>query len=243
MDFREYQEQSVRQDVYVNEEGLNRYIAKVFGWTFVGLLVTALTVAFFIIGAAVSPAIANFVIAAMDIMLFIWIGQMVLIFALCRKIERLNPVTAVLMYLFYAASMGVLFTWVTLTTEIGDLFLAFGLTAVSFGTMAVYGLVTKKDLTKMGNMLFFALIGLVIAIVVNLFLGSAPLTFVISIAGLFIFLGLTIYDTNRIKSFYYYSQEQSDNPALASNLAVYSALGLYLNFINIFLFILRLIRD
>ena len=233
------------RQITINESDLNRYITKVFGWTFLGLLTTAAMVIFFITGAVVIPGMAQFLITALNYMLFISIAQIVLVFFIARKIETLKPSTAKLLYLLYSASMGILFTWVAIVYDLATIGLAFAITAVSFGTMAVYGLVTKKDLTKMGPMLFMGLIGLIIAIVANMFMNNSTLDLIICVAGLFIFLALTVYDTNRIKTFYAHSvDENGEATALTENLAILSALGLYLNFINIFLFILRLLsRD
>ena len=130
--------------------------------------------------------------------------------------------------------------------------LAFGLTAVCFGVMAVYGLVTKADLTRFGNLLFMGLIGLIIMSVVNAFMGSGGMDFLICIVGLFLFLGITAHRTHMIKHHfaqvalangggneedeYGYSRQS----ALASNLAIVGALMLYLAFLNMFMFILRL---
>ncbi|MCL1994990.1 MAG: Bax inhibitor-1/YccA family protein [Defluviitaleaceae bacterium] len=229
----------------VDPIALNRYITKVFGWTFLGLLATSATVLFFIMGLAAQPDIfVPFISAALNWFLFIAIGQLIFVFIFTRKIETMRPATAKLMYMIYAISMGLLFTWVALVYNLQTIGTAFLLTSVSFGFMAVYGVVTKQDLTRWGNILMFALIGLVLAIVVNMFLGNTMLDTVITIAGIFIFLALTVYDANRIKSFYSNSLDSDgEATAVTENLAIFSALGLYLNFINLFLFMLRFLRD
>jgi len=229
----------------IDETALNRYVAKVFGWMFLGLFVTAATVMFFVFGMVFNPAIADFLVMSMNALLLISVGQIVLVFVMSLKLETLRPTTVKLMYLSYSASMGIFFTFITLIYDLATLFLAFAVTAVSFGTMAIYGLVTKTDLTKMGNMLFMGLIGLIIAMVVNWFMGSSMLDLAITVFGLFIFLGLTAYKTNMIKHLYYHSLDANgDTTALTENYAVHSALSLYLSFINIFLFVLRLLsRD
>jgi FtsH-binding integral membrane protein len=131
---------------------------------------------------------------------------------------------------------------------------AFGITALVFGIMAVYGLGTKSDLTKVGSLLKMGLIGVLIMSVVNLFLGSPMLDYVVCIVGLFVFLGLVAYDTRKIKAYYaqialsgggtngtLYANAGLSQQALGSNLAIVGALMLYLDFVNIFLFILRLL--
>lgn len=232
-------------DLRIDETALNRYIAHVFGWTFLGLFTTAATVMFFIFGSAASPAIAGFLAASLNMLLFIGIGQLALVFVFSMRIHKMRTATAKLMYLFYAVSMGFLFTWVALFYQLQTIGIAFLITSVSFGTMALYGLVTKADLTRFGSLLLFALIGLIIASVANWFLGNSTLDLIIILAGLFIFLALTVYDAQRIKHNYFASVDEHGDPTvLTQNLAIFSALGLYLNFINIFLFILRLLsRD
>lgn len=230
------------REVRVSEAGLNKYITQVFGWTFLGLCVTAATVAFFIVGLIYSPAITNFVATSLNYILLLSIVQLGLVIVLSSKIETMKPINAKLLYLFYAMSNGVFFTWVALSFDATILLLAFSLTAVTFGAMALYGIYTKTDLTKMGNMLRMGLFGLILIMITNIFIGSSSLDFLICVAGLFIFIGLTIYDTNKIKDFYYHSIEtQGEDSDLSKNFAIYSALGLYLNFINIFMFILRLL--
>ena len=224
---------------------LNRHITRVFGWTFVGLLTTAATVLFFIMGLAYAPDIfAPFIASALNMMLFIAIGQMILVFSFTRKIERIKPSTAKLLYLGYALSMGLLMTWVALAYSLQILGAAFLVTAVSFGAMALYGVVTKQDLTGAGNVLRFALFGLIIGVVANLFIANTLLESLITIAGIFLFLALTVYHANQIKHFYVYSLNQhGEESELTQNLAIYSALTLYMSFINLFLYLLRFMRD
>ena len=233
---------ATRAREFADEEGLNKYIAGVFGWTFLGLFVTAITVGFFIAGLIFSPTVANVLAFSLEYMLFLSIAQLGLVFMFSRKIATMKPLNAKLLYLFYAMSNGIFFTWVALSFNAQILVLSFLITAVSFGSMALYGMFTKSDLTSMGNILKMAVIGLIISIVANMFIGSSTLDLIICVAGLFIFLGLTVHDTKKIKDFYYSSVERGEESSdLTKNLAIYSALGLYLNFINIFMFILRLL--
>ena len=238
-----FQNQAITKEVDPN--ALNRYITKVFGWTFLGLLATGATVLFFVMGLALQPDIfVPFIATALNWFLFIAIAQIVFVFIFTRKTETMRPTTAKLMYLLYAVSMGLLFTWVALAYNMQTLGTAFLLTSVSFGLMSVYGAVTKQDLTRWGSILMFALVGLILAVVVNLFLGNSMLDMVITIAGIVIFLALTVYDANRIKSHYINSLDShGEATAVTENLAIFSALGLYLNFINLFQFILRFLRD
>jgi uncharacterized protein len=225
----------------VREEGMNKYIAKVFGWMFLGLMATALTTGFLIIGSATNQFIFNLTVALIDMIWIIFILQIAMVVSLARKVETMRPTTAKGVYLFYAMSNGVTVGLISFLVYPGPaVAVAFMLTAISFGTMSVYGLVTKSDLTKMGNILGMAVFGLIIIMVFNIFMRSEPLNFMISIAGLFIFLALTVRDTQKIKG--YYNRFGNDpNSDIAQNVAILGALGLYLDFINIFMFFLRII--
>ena len=113
----------------------------------------------------------------------------------------------------------------------------FGIAALTFAGMAVYGMTTKRDLTSMGSLLFMALIGLIVASVVNIFLGSSALSWIISFAGVAIFVGLTAYDAQKLK----HLAEEVEGTPNAGRLAILGALTLYLDFINLFIFLLRLL--
>ncbi|MCL2610076.1 MAG: Bax inhibitor-1/YccA family protein [Defluviitaleaceae bacterium] len=227
----------------IQKEGLNAYIAKVFGWTFLGILVTALTSIFFIAGAASNnPAFVNFILVSQPIALIAAILTIIFLFIVRNKISTMNPTVAKVVYMGYAMAIGVSFSMLPVFFELAMIGAAFLITSATFGIMAIYGLVTKKDLTSMGSILAAALIGLIIAMIVNMFIGNGMLDFVISVAGVFIFLGLTAWDAQNIKSNYARSTGPNGEATIASqNLAILSALGLYLNFINLFRFILAIL--
>lgn len=225
---------------HADQLGLNRHVTKVFGWTFMGLLTTALTVLVMLWGiAAEIPVFFDI----MQLGMIVSIGQIVLVMVLAMRIHKMRSSTAKAMYLGYSASMGILFTWIALTTELVVLGQAFAITAGSFGLMAAYGLVSKQDLLSFGRILTTALIGLIIASVVNMFMGKDLLDMLISVSGVFIFLGFVVYDSAKIKYMYANTLDTHGQPtAMTENMAVLSALGLYLNFINLFLFILRMLN-
>jgi len=223
-------------------DGVNRYVAKVFGWMFLGLLLTALSTFAIVVGIGVSDAFASVIGTLSQGILIVFLVQVLLVGYLSVRVEKMNTSTATLLYVLYAIINGFTFGLVALiyAGSADMLVSAFAITAVSFGVMAVYGLTTKQDLTRAGNLLRMGLIGIIILSVVNIFLGSGPLDFLICIAGLFIFMGLTAHHTHRIKN--YYSQVAlSGDVRLANNLAIIGALMLYLSFINLFMFILRLL--
>ena len=229
----------------VEKEGLNAYIAKVFGWTFLGILITALTSIFFIFGAAFNPAIASFLLIAQPIVIVSGIIVIIFSFVIVNRINTMNPSITKAVYIGYSISIGSVFSILALVFPLDMIGAAFLITSVTFGVMAVYGLITKTDLTSMGTILLGALVGLIIAIIVNMFIGNSMLDFIISVAGVFIFLGLTAWDSQRIKLFYAQTIGESGESSRASeNLAIMSALTLYINFINLFRFILSLLsRD
>ena len=139
-------------------------------------------------------------------------------------------------FIIYTALMGTFLSSIFLVYRISAIVATFFITAGTFGAMSVYGYFTKADLTKMGSFLMMALFGLIIAVVVNIFLHSSAMSTIISIAGVLIFTGLTAWDTQQVKQL----SAANLDPALADKLATMGAMNLYLDFINLFLFILRL---
>ena len=140
------------------------------------------------------------------------------------------------MFLLYAALMGVTMSVIFLRYTNASIAAAFIACAVMFGVMSVYGMVTQRDLTSIGKMLFMGLIGLVVASVVNIFVHSNGMAWIISYAGVAIFVGLTAYDTQRLKAV---ALSLQDDAAMSARMSVSGALTLYLDFINLFLFLLR----
>jgi FtsH-binding integral membrane protein len=204
-----------------------------FGWMFAGLLLSA-GVAYL---TATSDTLFNL---ATQWWLLLIIGQLVLAIGIQAAIRRLSPTASLTLFFVYAASMGLtigVIVW-AVTQEpggVGAVSAAFFSAAAMFGAAAVYGAVTKRELAAMGGILFMALIGLIVAMVVNLFLASSQLNWLISIVGVVLFTALTAYDVQRISRGDYAAYAGS--PERASILA---ALHLYLNFVNLFLFLLRL---
>ncbi|MCL2399364.1 MAG: Bax inhibitor-1/YccA family protein [Defluviitaleaceae bacterium] len=225
--------------IEVDNDGVNRYVAKVFGWMFLGLILTALSTFFIVVGIQFSTAFAQMIASLSQLIFVVFIAQVLLVGYISVRVEKMNPSTAVILFLLYAITNGFTVGLFALLYAGSVIVTAFAITAVSFGVMAVYGLKTNQDLTKMGNLLRMGLIGLIILSVVNIFMGNSALDFLICLAGLVIFLGLTAHDTKKIKS-HYAQVSLSGDVRLANNLAIIGALSLYLNFINLFMFILRL---
>ena len=162
-----------------------------------------------------------------------------LVFFMSFRIQTLSFSTAMALFMVYAALLGVMLSSVFLVYTGASITRVFFISAAAFGALSLYGYTTQRDLSGWGTFLFMGLIGLIIAGLVNLFLKSSGLDFVISAAGVLVFAGLTAYDTQKIKEMY----DVQDDGTVAGRKAVMGALSLYLDFINLFMMLLRLIGD
>lgn len=167
------------------------------------------------------------------------IGSLVLVIALSWGINRLSPTVAGMMFFVYAGVLGFVFSVLFLAYGEGRVATAFVTTGVMFGVITAFAFTTPLDLTKYGTYFMMALVGLIVAIVLNMFLNSGPLDYLISVAGVLIFTALTAYDTQKIAKMAQDPELQQHNDTLVK-LSIVGALTLYLDFINLFLFILRL---
>jgi FtsH-binding integral membrane protein len=167
------------------------------------------------------------------------LGTLGLVVAIGWMIDRLSAGTALLMFMLYAGLLGLMLSSIFLVYTGTSITRVFFISAASFGALSLYGYTTQRDLSAMGSFLFMGLIGLIIASLVNMFLQSGMLNFVISCVGVLIFAGLTAWDTQKIKEMY----SPMDDGTIAGRKAVMGALSLYLDFINIFMFLLRLLGD
>jgi len=206
----------------------------VYLWMALGLLVTA-GVAFMTVN---TPAMLN--LLATPALWIAVIAELILVLVLSAALPKLSPGLASLLFFAYAALNGFTLAGIFLVYTGGTITAAFGATAALFGAMTVVGFTTQMDLTRMGTYLMMGLIGLVIAMLINLFLGSSGLDLVITLGGVLIFTALAAYDTQKIKRMANSVDIQADG-SLAMKLSVMGALMLYLDFINLFLFLLRLL--
>ncbi|MDO4512252.1 MAG: Bax inhibitor-1/YccA family protein [Bacteroidales bacterium] len=217
------------------EMSMASYVAKamqrVFGKMFLGILVTA----FVSLGIATSPALLQTIFASKLIFFGLVIAQFGLVIWLSAGINKMSGTTASILFYLYSAITGVTLTPIFFAYTGAAIVKTFFITAGTFGAMAVYGYVTKKDLTKMGSLLFMGLIGLIIVSLVNIFLASPAISWAISAAGVLIFIGLTAWDTQKIKQMAMETDERN-----VGKLAAIGALTLYLDFINLFLHLLRI---
>jgi FtsH-binding integral membrane protein len=203
-------------------------ITHAFGWMFAGLLLTAG------VAAAVqgSPTLTNF---ARNYILFLFLGQLALVFVISGAISRLSATLALGLFFLYAATLGLVVGVIVQRYTAGSVATAFLSASAMFGAAAIYGATTKRSLAGLGGILFMGLVGLIVASLLNLFLQSNQASWIISIVGVVLFTALTAYDVQRIQT--------GDVAAGAGSLekgAVLGALRLYLHFINLFLFLLRL---
>jgi FtsH-binding integral membrane protein len=199
-----------------------------FGWMFAGLLLTA-GVAYLVTS---SPSLTR---TAENWILLIIIGQLGLGMALGLGINKFAPMVSLLLFFVYASTMGLTMGLIVQIYTTGSVVGAFVSSSAMFAAAAIYGKVTKRDLTKIGSMAFMALIGILVAMMVNIFLQSTQVNFLISIVGVGIFVVLTAWDVQRIANGQLASIMKS-----AERATIYAAFQLYLDFINLFLFMLRL---
>ncbi len=214
------------------QAGLNSYIFKIYGTMFMGLLVTALAAWF----TANSHTMINLLYGSSAVYLFI-IAELVIVFSLSARINKISYGTAQIMFYAYSIINGITLSSVFVAYNLGVIYTAFFTTAISFGVMSVYGITTKKDLTRIGNVLMMLLIGVIVASLINLFLRNSMFDLVLSFIAVAIFVGLVAYDTQKLKSFYYAT---NGDYQMQRKVGIIGALSLYLDFINIFLYLLRI---
>lgn len=195
-----------------------------------GLIVTALTALF----CATSAEFMTYYLTHHWLMWVLIIAEFGMVFAISGAINRLSSTTAALLFYVFAIINGLMLSTIGLLYSPGAIVKTFFITAGTFGAMSVYGYTTSQDLTKMGNILFMALIGLIICSIVNLIWPNGTLSWIISAAGVLIFVGLTAWDTQTIKRMA--AMTPGEN---VGRLATIGALSLYLDFINLFLYLLR----
>ncbi len=223
--------------------GLRSYMLQIFNLMSIALVVTGI-MAFY----ASSETFMNLVVTrtaqGVGLSMFGWLIQLAPLFIvmfLSYKIQSMSTQAAKLTFWIYSVvmglSLGLLFEQYT-----GEsLTRAFFVTAAAFGSMSIYGYTTKKDLTSFGSFLFMGLIGIVIASLVNMFMQSSAIAFAVSVIGVLVFTGLTAYDVQKIKHMYVYSNRMDQDSA--TKMAIYGALTLYLDFINLFIMMLRLLGN
>ena len=209
---------------------------KVYTWMTLALIITGVTA----YGVASSPSILSLLYGNQIVFWGLIIAEFALVFMITGMLNRISLTTATLMFVAYSVVNGAVLSSIFLIYTMNSIGQVFFITAATFGVMALIGYTTKTDLSKLGSILFMALIGLIIATVVNMFVHSSGLMMIISYVGVLIFVGLTAYDTQKIKLML---NEQSSADESAQKIALLGALSLYLDFVNIFIYLLRILGD
>lgn len=212
------------------------YITKVYNWMALALLLTGL-IAYFTAG---SEQLIQLVFGNKILFFGLIIGEILLVGYISARIHKLSSYNATLLFLLYAGLNGLTLSFIFMAYTTASITSTFIITAGTFGAMSVYGYFTKSDLTKIGNLAFMALIGIIIASVVNFFMKSEMMNWIITYLGVAIFVALTAYDTQKLKRMAIQGFENEENMEKG---AILGALTLYLDFINLFLFLLRIFGD
>ena len=211
---------------------VNSVMKRVYVRMFIGLLISA----FCALGVASSAAAMQFIFGNQLVFWGMFIVMLAMAWILPTRMAKMSTSTCLLLFCVFSAIMGVWLAPIFIAYRIGTIVYTFFITAGTFGAMSVYGYFTKSDLSKMGTYLMMALFGLIIASVVNIFWANSTMEWIISIVGVLIFTGLTAWDTQKVKRL----AAANLDPQLADKLATMGALNLYLDFINLFLFLLRI---
>ena len=228
--------------VGVIDEGLRAHMLRVYNYMAIGLALTGVfaygtySLAFQEVGGQPVPTALGQVLFGSPLMWVIILAPLAMVFFLSFRIGKMSVGAAQTTFWVFAALLGVSLSTIFVVYTATSITQVFFITAATFGAMSLYGYTTKRDLTGLGSFLFMGLIGVIIAMLVNLFLQSSALGFAISVIGVLVFVGLTAYDTQKIKEQYY----AGDDGTVAGRKAIMGALRLYLDFINLFLMLLRL---
>ena len=225
------------------DAGLRAHMNKVYGTMSVGMALT------FLVAWAVgtSPALLSIFRdpATLQPNILGWIvmfAPLIMVFAFSAMINKLSAASAQLFFYAFAAVMGLSLSWIFVAFTGFSIAQVFLVTSIAFAGLSLYGYVTKKDLSGMGSFLIMGVIGLVVAMIINMFIASSALQFAITIIGVLIFAGLTAYDTQKIKTTYLQHAHNGDSEWLGKA-AIMGALNLYLDFINMFMFLLQLMGN
>jgi FtsH-binding integral membrane protein len=204
----------------------------VYAWMAVGLAVTAGVAWYVSTNAAMQHALYT-----PGALIGLFLAEIALVVVISSAVQKISASVATMLFVLYAALNGVMFSSIFMLYTRTSITGAFVSSAAMFGVMSLYGMFTKTDLTRMGKILIMALIGIIVASIINFFVASSALYWLISYVGVFLFAGLTAYDTQRLQAI---AESTRGNAAMAARLSVSGALMLYLDFINMFLFMLRI---
>ena len=233
MDYEELNYQSVATNEELTATAFPALMRKVYLWMTMALVITGLTA--YIV--ATSETLPNLIFANPTVM-WILIGvELAIVVGISAAINKLSLTAATLLFVLYSVVNGAVLSSIFFVFSLKSIYTVFFITAGTFGAMSLYGYTTKKDLTSWGKILMMALIGLIIATIANIFMKSQQLDIIASYVGVLIFVGLTAYDTQKIKMM---CQQATDAGETMQKYALLGALSLYLDFINLFIYLLRI---
>jgi hypothetical protein len=215
---------------------VNTFIRSVYNWMAIGLGLTGF-VAFYVSN---SEAIMRLIFGNQLIFFGLIIGELALVFTISARVHKMQASTATSLFVLYAALNGVTLSAIFLVYTRASITSTFFICAATFIASSIFGMTTKRDLTSMGQFLFMGLIGIVIASVVNLFMRSSGISMIVSYIGVIVFVGLTAYDTQKLRTMALSQPAGIDGGTLRKG-AILGALTLYLDFINLFLMLLRIL--
>ena len=228
----------LRQSEAQTQVAVNSFVRSVYNWMAIGLGLTGF-VAYYVSN---SPSLLNIIFGNPIVFWGLIIGELALVFTLSARVGKMQASTATAMFVVYAVLNGATLSAIFLAYTKSSIASTFFVCAGTFVAASIYGWVTKKDLTSFGSFLFMGLIGIIIASVVNIFLKSSGMAMIISYIGVFIFIGLTVYDTQKLKNMAL-TQPADADAAVVRKGAIIGALSLYLDFINLFLMLLRIMGN
>jgi FtsH-binding integral membrane protein len=215
---------------------VNAFIRSVYNWMAIGLGLTGL-VAFYVSN---SETLLRLIFGNQLVFFGLIIGELALVFTISSRVHKMQASTATFLFVLYAALNGATLSAIFLIYTKSSITSTFFICAATFITSSIYGMITKRDLTSMGQFMFMGLIGIIIASVVNFFVHSSGMSLIISYIGVIVFVGLTAYDTQKLKTMAL-SQPDGLDGATVKKGAILGALTLYLDFINLFLMLLRIL--
>ncbi len=217
---------------------INEFVRSVYNWMAIGLALTGF-VAFYV---ANSESMMRLIFGNQIIFFGLIIGELALVFTISARVQKIKASTATALFVLYAALNGVTLSVIFLIYTRTSITSTFFICAATFVTCSIYGMTTKRDLTSLGGFMVMGLIGIIIASVVNIFIGSYGLHMIISYIGVIVFVGLTAYDTQKLKTMAL-SQPAGLDAGVVRKGAILGALSLYLDFINLFLMLLRILGN
>ena len=246
-----------RAEAAVVDEGLRAYMLRIYNYMVLGLAITGFAaIGIYMLSVTTDPTAAyqaarplargmyltqvGFYLFASPLKWVVILAPLALVFFLSYRIENMRPATAQVTFWIYAALVGVSLASIFLVYTHSSITRVFFITAASFGALSLWGYTTQRDLTGMGSFLLMGLFGIILASIVNIFMASSMLQFVISVVGVLVFAGLTAYDTQRLKSEYIYGAMEGE---VMERSAIMGALTLYLDFLNLFTMLLSLLGN